>query len=428
MLSRKQLVVLASFVAAISMWLYVLCVLIPHQKREALKTGAPRGNLSDLYPRWLGARELLLHRRDPYSTEITREIQAGYYGRELDPTRSSDPRDQQAFAYPVYVVVLLAPTVRMDFTTVQQIFFWLLALLTAASVLFWLDALGYRISLWGKLAWILLTLGCFPAVQGLKLQQLSVLVAALIAGALSAVTHRRFMLAGVLLALASIKPQLVCLLMLWLLIWIVGNWRERARLFWSFVITLALLVIAGEILLPGWIREFRAAMTDYYRYTGGGKSVLDVLLTPAWGRVAAAILMGLLLFFAWRTRQSGESTEEFRWSMSLTLATTLLVIPMFAPYNQLLLLPAFMMTVRSACALWQKNQLSRFFLAIAALAVFSPFAAALGLVGALLFLPSETVQRAWELPFYPTFTIPITIYALLLAGRKTLVAPQVEPR
>ena len=427
MLSRRQFAVVASCLAAISMWLYVLCVLVPHQKREALKTGTPRGNLSDLYPRWLGARELLLHRRDPYSAEMTREIQAGYYGRELDPARSNDPKDQQSFAYPVYVVVLLAPTVRMDFATVQRIFFWFLALLTAASVLFWLDALGYRISLWAKLAWILLTLGCFPAVQGLKLQQLSVLVAALIAGALSAVTHRRFMLAGVLLALASIKPQLVGLLMLWLFIWIVGNWRERARLFWSFAITLALLVIVGEIRLPGWIREFRTAMTDYYRYTGGGKSVLDVLLTPTWGRIAAGILVVLLLIFAWRTRERGERTEEFRWSMSLTLATTLLVIPMFAPYNQLLLLPAFMMTVRSARTLWQKNQLSRFFLAITALAVLWPFAAALGLVVAMLFLPGETVQSAWGVPFYPSFAIPITIYALLLAGRKTLAAPQGEP-
>ena len=61
-------------------------------------------DLSDLYPRWLGARELLLHHRDPYSPEVTREIQIGYYGRPLDPSRPQDPRDQQGFAYPAYVV------------------------------------------------------------------------------------------------------------------------------------------------------------------------------------------------------------------------------------------------------------------------------------------------------------------------------------
>ena len=53
---------------------------------------------------WLGARELLRHGRNPYSAEITREIQQGYYGRPIDPrltALSNDPKDQQAFAYPV---------------------------------------------------------------------------------------------------------------------------------------------------------------------------------------------------------------------------------------------------------------------------------------------------------------------------------------
>ena len=413
--------------AAVSMWLYVLCVLIPHQKHEALTSQTPRGNLSDLYPRWLGARELLLRRRDPYSAEITREIQIGYYGRELDSARPHDPKDQQAFAYPVYVVLMLAPTVGMDFRTVHRIFFPLLALLTAASILLWLDALGYRISSWGAVTWMVFTLGCFPAVQGLKLEQLSLLAAALIAAALDALTRRRFVLAGVLLALATIKPQLVCLLMLWLLLWIVGRWRDRRRLFWSFVAGIVLLVLAGEVLLPGWMGEFRTAMSAYYRYTGGGRSVLDVLLTPVWGRLAAGILVGLLLIDLWRLRQAGEGTDQFRWSMCLTLATTVLVIPMFAPYNQLLLLPGLMMTVRSGRRLWQDNRWSRLFVVTTALTVFWPFLAAFGLVVGLLFLPGTRVRGAWGVPFYSSFAIPVTIYATLRAGRTTLVAPNREP-
>ncbi|MGD1006096.1 MAG: hypothetical protein ABR980_02565, partial [Ignavibacteriaceae bacterium] len=33
---------------------------------------------SDLYPRWLGSREALLHHRDPYGADVTREIQTGF--------------------------------------------------------------------------------------------------------------------------------------------------------------------------------------------------------------------------------------------------------------------------------------------------------------------------------------------------------------
>ncbi|HEX3585201.1 MAG TPA: hypothetical protein VH024_04360, partial [Candidatus Angelobacter sp.] len=106
----KPVVQLAlAILCAAGMWTYVDRILVQHQKAEALITGSPRGNLSDLYPTWLGARELLLHRRDPYSAEVTREIQAGYYGRPIDVSRPEDPTNQQAFAYPVYVAFLLAP-------------------------------------------------------------------------------------------------------------------------------------------------------------------------------------------------------------------------------------------------------------------------------------------------------------------------------
>ena len=120
--------------------------MIPQQVAAAAAHDFPRGNLSDLYPRWLAARELLLRHRDPYSPEITREIQIGYYGRALDPARPADPKDQQAFAYPVYVVFLVAPTIGLPFTTVQEIFHWFLVMLTAVTVPLWLKATIYPTS------------------------------------------------------------------------------------------------------------------------------------------------------------------------------------------------------------------------------------------------------------------------------------------
>ena len=183
-MSRRMLLIVGASLMSAAVWVWVQSIAIPHQEVESAERSTPRGNLSDLYPRWLGARELLLHGRDPYRDEITREIQARYYGRVLDPTRPNDPRDQQAFAYPVYVVLFLAPTVGLPFPIVQRMFFVLLVIFTAGSVLMWLGALQWRISAAAKLVWILLALGCFPAIQGLKLQQLTLLVAALLAASL----------------------------------------------------------------------------------------------------------------------------------------------------------------------------------------------------------------------------------------------------
>ncbi len=420
-MSRQSYFVFGALLLSAAMWIWVQAIAVPHQEAESAERGAPRGNLSDLYPRWLGARELLLHHRDPYSPDIAREIQIGYYGRPLDPTRPNDPKDQQGFAYPIYVVLMLAPTVTLPFSTVHRIFFWLLAMLTAMSVPLWLRTIRWRISGIAIFVWILLSLSCFPAIQGLKLQQLTVLVAALIAASMFALARRRFALAGALLALATIKPQLVFLLILWLCIWALGNWRERQRVLWSLAITMVVLVVAGEFLLPGWIMEFRTAMKEYYRYTGGGNSVLDVVFSPMWGRITSVLLVGMALIFAWRDRRDSEKSPAFQWSLCFILATTLLVIPMFAPYNQLLLLSGAMMAVRARRELWQKSRLSRFFCSVTALSVGWPFFAAACLVVALAFLPGPTVQKAWGLPFYPSFAIPMMVYGLLLVSRSVLI-------
>ena len=183
LLTRKMIGVAAAALCAAAMWFYVIQILVPYQRAEAEAHDRPRGNLSDLYPRWLGSRELLLHHRNPYSPEITREIQIGYYGRALDPSRPADPRDKQAFAYPVYVAFLLAPTVGMPFERVSIAFKCGLVLVTVASVFLWLRVVNWRLPGSGVLILILLTLGSFPVMQGFKLQQLSLLVAGIMAAA-----------------------------------------------------------------------------------------------------------------------------------------------------------------------------------------------------------------------------------------------------
>src|SRR3954451_24656612 len=97
-LRTSTFVLLGSLVVAFSMWFFVDRVLVPHQILDAAARSQPRGFLSDLYPRWMGARELLLHGRNPYGKDITLNIQQGYYGRVPDPNRPEDPKDEQRFA------------------------------------------------------------------------------------------------------------------------------------------------------------------------------------------------------------------------------------------------------------------------------------------------------------------------------------------
>ena len=93
----QRLALAAAVFVCAGTWVYVDRVLIAHQQAEARVRGTPRGNLSDLYPSWLAARELLLHHRSPYSEESTRQIQAVLYGRVLDPQNPYE-RDQHRFS------------------------------------------------------------------------------------------------------------------------------------------------------------------------------------------------------------------------------------------------------------------------------------------------------------------------------------------
>jgi hypothetical protein len=406
---------IAVFLAG-GMWFYVQRVLIPRQQAEAALHGTPRGNLSDLYPRWLGARELLLHHRDPYSPELTREIQIGYYGRALDPARPQDPMDQQSFAYPVYVVFLFAPTITFPFAVVQFGFRWLLIFLTVATVLLWLRILRWRPSVATTAALVVLTLGSFPVVQGIKLQQLSLLVAGLIAGCAALLAGGSFLLAGILLAFATIKPQLVLLLAAWLLLWAISDWSRRKNFVWGFVATLTILCGAAEYVLPGWLARFREAIAAYRRYTGGAESVLEVIVTPAWGRVLAVLALLALLVAGWRHRRVPVDSTVFRWMLALTLAVTAMVVPKSAPYNQVLSLLGILLLGMNWEFLWANNRLLRLTALIAGFLILWPWLAAVSLTAASLFLPKQSLQTAWAVPLYTSLAIPIAVVVLLSLG------------
>ncbi len=401
---------LVAALAAASMWFYVDRILVGYQVADAAVHQRPRGNLSDLYPRWVGARELLLHRRNPYGDDIVVEIQRGYYGRALDPARPDDPKDQQGFAYPVYVVFLLAPLIGLPFHAVQILFHWLLLGLTAGSVWLWLRALRWRLPPLGIAICITLTLGCFPAVQGVKLQQLSLLVAAAMAGAAACVASGFLFLGGVLLALATIKPQLAWPLVAWLLGWAVSDWRARRRFVFGFGLAMALLLGGAEMVLPGWLRMFVEAIGKYHRYTQNQ----SVLLVP-WAISGIFVAIALLFsgFFLFRLRGERADTVNFNTATALVMALSVLVVPMYAPYNQVILLPVILVLVRDRTLFTSRSRGVRFLYLGGALALGWQWIASFGLSAGYLFGSRAWALGAWKWPFFATFSLPVLVFALI---------------
>ncbi len=394
------------------MWFYVQRILIPYERAEAVVHDRPRENLSDLYPRWLGARELLLHRRNPYSEGVTVEIQKGYYGRALDAARPNDPKDQQGFAYPVYVVFLLAPLIGFPFHGVQIFFYWFLAGLTAGSVWLWLRVMRWRLTPVAIIAIAVLTLGCFPAVQGIKLQQLSLLVAALLAASAASVASGSLFLGGALLALATVKPQLAGPLVAWLLAWAMSDWRARRRLVFGFGTVMGILLGGAEIILPGWWRMFAEAVGKYHRYTQN-QSVLDMLVPWAYaGRILAAGAVLACAVFLWKLRKEPANTAKFGLATALVAALSVMVVPMYAPYNQVLVLPAILVLVRDRGFFLSRARGVRFLYQVGALAVAWQWVASLSL-NAIYFVVRDWAAAGWWWPFVATFAFPVLTFLLM---------------
>jgi hypothetical protein len=405
----RPILLAVSVLLCAGMWLYPARVLVPQQKAYAAVHGNPRGNLSDLYPRWLGSRELLVHRRDPYSPEITREIQVGYYGRPLDASRPNDPGDQEAFAYPVYVALFLAPTVRLPFPVVQGILRWVLTALTALSFMLWLRVVNWKPSEMELAAMLALTLGTFWVVQGVRLQQLTLLVAPMIAASVYFLIRNRQLASGVLLGLATVKPQIALPVAAWLMLWACARIPQRWKLVAAFATTLVTLTVAGEVLLPGWVREFYAAMIAYRGYTRH-LSPLDELTTPTLGIPLAVLVVASVAVMCWRARKGSAADELFCWTTALVLAANLLVIPTIAPYNQLLLLPGIFLLVQS----WNGSRTSsrvRLLAGVAAGCLLWPAITATALT--LLSFVTPAVQQFWEVPLWTSIVIPIPVAACL---------------
>jgi len=318
---------------------YYAGVLLPIRANTALGAWGVGGYQSDLYPRWLGARELLLHHRNPYSREMTEEIERGFYGRPIDPSRLADV-DPEAFAYPVYVTFLLAPFLPFRFEVVQPIFSAILLLLTVAILPLWIRGmrlgLGTRATLLGFAA----MMSSYGVVEGLRLGQITLLVSSLMAGSVAALSSGSPVLAGVLMALTLVKPQLSYLLVAFLIVWVASDWRARKGFAIGFGIVVALLLAGSEVILPGWFGFWREAVGEYIRWHRG--SLLAELLGARLAAVVAGGLMLLCGVFFWRCRAAAVGSNRFNFALVSALSVTSLVLPNTGGgtyYNQILLVP-----------------------------------------------------------------------------------------
>jgi hypothetical protein len=333
----------ASVIAAIALYTLIL-----HQVYTWQGNTHP-----DFYIEWVGSR-VALTGGNPYSDQTTMAIQMGSKGRLVPGSE-----DQLAFVYPFYRVFLNAPVAFLPYDWATAI--WQTAMQCAlfAGVLLFIRGLQWRASAGDLVLVMLVAALAYPTFGGVVLGQMAVGTLALLLVALWAIKARRDWLAGGCLAVATVKPQLVVLIVPVVLVW--GLLQRRGRLLLSFSIVLGILTGLSFVMFPSWLSEFVQATVRYPGYknvqTGPG-----FLLSTCCGQVWPWLLemAGIAwLGASWWLLIRGDGQEHSRRSndyrldgaFALTLAMTVFLLPQTSIVNQLVLLPAILLLMRDATSI-----------------------------------------------------------------------------
>jgi len=284
---------------------------------------------NDMIGRWLGTRAAL-HGQDPYSPQMTDQIQA-----------IADHDTSEAFAYPASLVIVLAPLAIFSWKTFSVVYLLLIIPLLAIALWLCIRFLHLRITPGYAALIVFVALCSWPSFWGLRMWQPTLLAIALIFIALYLLTRDHDMAAGILLALATFKPQIVLPLVLWLAVW--ACMRRRWSFLASLAVTVTLLLAGAERIVPGWFPHWIAALHTYQAKFG------ELPLEPVLGHwltlVVTAALGGWAAWRLWQNRNCPADSPQFARSIALVLAATLFTSYVWNVYNQMLLFPGCVLLV-----------------------------------------------------------------------------------
>jgi len=347
--------------------------------------------VSDFYSRWAGARAFLVEGRDPYSLEVTEEIQRVI---EIDPTLEGVGKG--GFAYPLYTLFLFWPLVYLSYDWAQAIWMVTLQWVAVATVLGLLRLGRWRPSPIGLAGLCLGTLFLYPITRTIFLGQFTLHVTFFLVAALWALHRGHDGWAGAFLAATSIKPQMVIFIVPWLILWTIG--RRRWRLLGGLLAGGGGLLVTSLMLFPRWPISF---LEDIQRYSkvAGGRNPLVVLMNLVWpgGPESApyglAGILMLAMLWAWRRGWRDEG-KFFMRATHWTIIVGLLVTFQTGTTNYALLLIPLFAWLRRALTYWGRGWTLA--MAIALLAI--PW---------IIFL--STIKGDWE---NPIMFLPLPLFSL----------------
>jgi hypothetical protein len=209
-------------------------------------------------------------------------------------------------------------------------------------------------------------------------------------------------LAGVLFAFTTIKPQVVVLVLAFVVIWAFSQRRMRL-IGWLFG-TLFLLAASAALIVPNWLFENLREVIRYPSYNPPGTlRAAFIEWWPSFGsRVGWALtgVMALILLMEWWSNRKAEF-PGFLWTACLTLTISQWIGIQTDPGNFIALFPAIILVFSQLSDRWRTG--GRTFVILSMLALFAGIW--------LLFL--KTVQYGAQPVQSPLMFFPLPAFLLV---------------
>jgi hypothetical protein len=356
----------------------------------------PGGN--DFLVHWMGTRSLVTEGLNPYSDEVALRIQNMAYGRPARPGEH-----ELRVAYPLYSVVVFLPFALVEnFTLARALWMTLLEVSLVGLVILSLRLTRWRV---GPVMLALLLLfavlwyhGLRPLINGNAV----ILVTFLLVAGFLALRAGADELAGVLFAFTTIKPQVVVLVLAFVVFWAIN--RGRWRVVGWLVGTVFLLAASAALIIPSWILDNLREVIRYPAYNPPGTPrAAFIAWWPGWGsRLGWALtgVMAVLLAVEWWSNRRADFRGLF-WTACLTLAAGQWTGIQTDPGNFVVLFPAIMLVFSVLDDRWKLG--GRLFVILSMIVLFAGIWA--------IFL--VTVQRADQPIQSPVMFFPLPAYLLL---------------
>lgn len=376
---------------------------------------------NDFFVRWLGGHEFLLRGTNPYDRSIAEQAQMAMFGRLAGP----GDKDLAYFAYPLYTLYFFWPLSLIPYAWAQAIWMTLLQFMLIGSTVLAIRLAGWRPSAW--LYWFIIFWGVFfyNGARAILLGQFSILVGLALFLALLAIEQKRDVWAGVCLSITTIKPQMVFLVVLFLLLW--ALFQRRWRLIGSFGSSLLVLVVSSMLLLPSWPLDFVWNVIAYSDYVGFGTPLENLLqyFFPASFAVPLTVWLSILFFLLllpgwWQALRNRPGA--YTWAIMSTLIVGSLITFRSATTNQVILyLPLFFFFKRLSYA--SSQQRKEWAPAIIVLIEFVLFFLMWGVFAATVKGSSEPVMMHGILPAVMLLMFVADWRGLRQAARREELAP-----